>query len=139
MKKNFLLSAFVLIFIFSCNDQNTASKSNDSYKKSKLTIQQIEQQNPLRFLEVVGKDKHNLIGQTVVKGEIANKATVVTFKDISVSIKFISKTGVVLEEDEEVIYEEVKPGSSINFKSKFFAPKGTEDVKMKITKASAVH
>jgi len=139
MKKNFLLSAFVLIFIFSCNDQNTASKSNDSYKKSKLTIQQIEQQNPLRFLEVVGKDKHNLIGQTVVKGEIANKATVVTYKDISVSIKFISKTGVVLEEDEEVIYEEVKPGSSINFKSKFFAPKGTEDVKMKITKASAVH
>jgi len=139
MKKNFLLSAFVLIFIFSCNDQNTTSKSNDSYKKSKLTIQQIEQQNPLRFLEVVGKDKHNLIGQTVVKGEIANKATVVIYKDISVSIKFISKTGVVLEEDEEVIYEEVKPGSSINFKSKFFAPKGTEDVKMKITKASAVH
>ncbi len=139
MKKNFLLSAFVLIFIFSCNDQNTISKSNDSYKKSKLTIQQIEQQNPLRFLEVVGKDKHNLIGQTVVKGEIANKATVVTYKDISVSIKFISKTGVLLEEDEEVIYEEVKPGSSINFKSKFFAPKGTEDVKMKITKASAVH
>lgn len=139
MKKNFLLSAFVLMFIFSCNDQDTASKSKDPYKSSKLTIQQIEQQNPLRFLEVVGKDKHNLIGQTVVKAEIANKATVVTYKDISVSIKFISKTGIVLEEDEEVIYEEVKPGTNINFKSKFFAPKGTDDVKMKITKASAVH
>ena len=127
------------MFIVSCNDQKNGDKSKDTYKSSKLTIEQIEQQNPLRFLEVVGKDKHNLIGQTVVKGEIANKATVVNYKDISVSIKFISKTGVVLEEDEEVIYDEVKPGSSINFKSKFFAPKGTEDVKMKITKASAVH
>ena len=127
------------MFIVSCNDQKTGDKSKDTYKSSKLTIEQIEQQNPLRFLEVVGKDKHNLIGQTVVKGEIANKATVVTYKDISVSIKFISKTGVVLEEDEEVIYEEVKPGTNINFKSKFFAPKGTDDVKMKITKASAVN
>lgn len=127
------------MLIVSCNDQKNGAKSKDTYKSSKLTIEQIEQQNPLRFLEIVGKDKHNLIGQTVVKGEITNKATVVTYKDISVSIKFISKTGVVLEEDEEVIYEEVKPGSNINFKSKFFAPKGTEDVKMKIIKAVSVH
>ena len=127
------------MFIVSCNDQKNESKSKDPYKSSKLTIEKIEQQNPLRFLEVSGKDKHNLIGQTVVKGEITNKATVVTYKDISVSIKFISKTGVVLEDDEEVIYEEVKPGSNINFKSKFFAPKGTEEVKMKIIKAVSVH
>lgn len=139
MIKNFLLSAVSLILIISCNNQNNDSKSKDQYKTSKLTIEQIEQQNPLRFIEVAGKDKHNLIGQTVVKGEITNKATVVTYKDISVSIKFISKTGVVLEENEEVIYEEVKPGSNINFKSKFFAPKGTEDVKMKIIKAVSVH
>lgn len=139
MIKNFLLSAVSLILIISCNNQNNDSKSKDQYKSSKLTIEQIEQKSPLRFLEVAGKDKHNLIGQTVVKGEIINKATVVTYKDISVSIKFISKTGAVLEEDEEVIYEEVKPGSNINFKSKFFAPKGTEDVKMKIMKAVSVH
>ncbi len=139
MIKYFLLSAITLTLIVSCNDQNSTSKSKDPYKSSKLTIEQIEQQNPLRFLEIEGKDKHNLIGQTVVKGEITNKATVVTYKDISVSIKFISKTGVVLEEDEEVIYEEVKPGSNINFKSKFFAPKGTEEVKMKVIKAVSVH
>lgn len=139
MSKNLLLSLFTLIFITACTNQKSEKKSNDQYKKSKLTIAQIEQQNPLRFLEVDGKDKHNLIGQTVVKGEISNKATVVTYKDISVSIQFISKTGAVLEEDEEVIYDEVKPGSNINFKSKFFAPKGTEDVKMKIIKAVSVH
>lgn len=139
MSKNLLLSLFTLIFITACTNQKTEKKSNDQYKKSKLTIAQIEQQNPLQFLEVEGKDKHNLIGQTVVKGEISNKATVVTYKDISVSIQFISKTGAVLEEDEEVIYDEVKPGSNINFKSKFFAPKGTEDVKMKIIKAVSVH
>lgn len=139
MSKNLLLSLFSLIFITACNNQNNEKKSNDRYKKSKLTIEQIEQQNPLQFLEVDGKDKHNLIGQTVVKGEISNKATVVTYKDISVSIQFISKTGAVLEEDEEVIYDEVKPGNNINFKSKFFAPKGTEDVKMKIIKAVSIH
>jgi len=139
MIKNFLLSSIALILIISCNNQNSESKSIDKYKTSKLTIEQIEQQHPLRFLEVAGKDKHNLIGQTVVKGDITNKATVVTYKDISISIKFISKTGAILEEDEEVIYDEVKPGGSINFKSKFFAPKGTDDVKMKIIKAEVVH
>ena len=139
MKNYTLLTLVIVLLMAACKSQKSESKTNDQYKSSKLTIEQIEKKSPIQFLSVTGKDKHNLIGQTVVKGEIVNKATVVTYKDVSVSIKFFSKTGAVLEEDEEVIYDEVKPGSSINFKSKFFAPKGTDDVKMKITKAVAVN
>ena len=56
-------------------------------------------------------------------------------KNIDISISFFSKTGTLLEEDHETIYEELKPGSSIDFKSKYFAPKGTDNVQMKINAA----
>lgn len=123
----------------SCKSDKKKNEPADVYKKSKMTIEEIEKKDPLQFLSINAKEKHNLIGQTVVKGEITSKATAVTYKDITVSIRFISKTGAALEEDEEVVYEELKPGSSVDFKSKFFAPKGTADVKLKIVKAASVH
>jgi hypothetical protein len=76
-----------------------------------------------------------LIGQTVVKGKISNTATVVGYKDVTIKISFFSKTGTLLEEDEETIYNEVKPGGTLEFKSKFYAPKGSDDVKLNIINA----
>lgn len=120
-----------------CNDKKMSSKQNDTYEKSKMTIEEIERKTPLKFLSVETKDKRNLIGQTVLKGEIFNKATVVAYKDITIHIAFYSKTNAMLEEDEEVIYETIKPGSSSAFKSKYYAPKGTEHVKIKIIAAKS--
>ena len=135
MKKVPLFLFFGLMFIASCKTKQNNKASKDKYENSKITIEEVEKKNPERFLSVSGKDKHNLIGQTVVKGTISNKATVVAYKDVVVSISFFSKTGALLEEDEEVIYETVKPGTSINFKSKYFAPKGTDNITMKIKNA----
>jgi hypothetical protein len=129
----------ISLLFFSCDNKQHQNENTDKYTKSKLTVAEIEKKNPVRFLEVTGKDKHNLIGQTVVKGAITSKATVAVYKDISVSISFIDKSGVVLEKDEEVINEEIKPGTTINFKSKYFAPKGTNDITMKIIGAASVN
>jgi hypothetical protein len=95
----------------------------------------MEKKDPLRFLHVTGKDRHNIIGQTVVKGTIKSSAAAVTYKNIDIIISFYSKTGTLLEEDHEIVYEELKPGSSIDFKSKYFAPKGTDSVSMKVSGA----
>ena len=59
----------------------------------------------------------------------------VTFKDIDVKLSFYSKTGALLEEDHEVVYESVNPGGSAGFKTKYFAPKGTDSVAMKVISA----
>ena len=130
MKK--IIPAFIMLsFGFAaCNSDD--AKGKDKYEQTKETLEQSEKKNPNRFLTVEGSDKKNLIGQTVIKGTITNKATVASFKDVDVELSFYSKTGVLLQRDHEVVYETIKPGNSTDFKTKTRAPIGTDSVAMKI-------
>jgi hypothetical protein len=135
MKKIFLNGIVALSLVFaacSSSDEETAEKPKDKYEITKETLEETEKKNPKRFLSVEGHDKKNLIRQTVIKGTISNSAKVVTYKDIDVELCFYSKTGALLEKDHEVIYESVAPGSNANFKTKYYAPKGTDSVALKI-------
>ena len=110
-------------------------KGKDKYEQTKETLEQTEKKNPKRFLSVEGSDRKNLIGQRVIKGTISNKATVASYKDVDIELSFYSETGALLEKDHEVIYETITAGNSTNFKTKYFAPKGTDSVVMKIAGA----
>lgn len=125
-----ILSGFVLA---ACNSTDKpADKAKDKYEQTKETLEETEKKNPNRFLSVSGHDKRNLIRQTVIKGTISNGAKIVSYKDIDVELSFFSKTGALLEKDHEVIYETVAPGNTVSFKTKYFAPKGTDSVGLKI-------
>ena len=123
------------VFFAACNSNEKNADEKDKYQQTKESMEQTEKKNPKRFLTVEGHDKRNLLGQTVIKGTITNNATVAKFKDVDVELTFFSKTGALLEKDHEVIYETIAPGSSTNFKTKYFAPKGTDSVAMKIVGA----
>ncbi len=138
MKKFFHLLLVVFLILSACNDQQKASVLKDKYESSKLTLEQIEKKSTVQFLQVSGSKKKNLIGQTVVRGTIVSNAKVISYKDIDVKISFYSKTGALLEEDHEVVYEIIKPGGSTSFKSKYFAPKGTTSVLFKVVGALSV-
>lgn len=71
----------------------------------------------------------------MIKGTITNKATVARYKDIDVELAFYSKTGALLEKDHEVIYETISPGTTADFKTKYYAPKGTDSIALKIIAA----
>lgn len=114
------------------NNGKTESKAKDKYEQTKETLEQTEKKNPKRFLTIEGHDKKNLFRQTVIKGTITNNAKVASYKDIDVELSFFSKTGALLEKDHEVIYETIAPGNSTDFKTKYFAPKGTDSVAVKI-------
>jgi hypothetical protein len=122
------------IFLFTaCNSKekkNMADKEN--YKKAQETLEAKEKKNPTAFLSVSSKDKHNLLGQTVIKGNVANKAKVCIYYDVVLELSFISKTGALLEKDSETIYETIEPGKSANFKTKYFAPNGTDSVHIEV-------
>jgi hypothetical protein len=109
-----------------------ASKSEANYENSKENMEKREKENPTKFIAATAKDKKNLIGQTVVKGSITNNAKFVTYKDIEIKLSFYTKTKTVVEEDIETIYENVAPGATANFKSKFFTPKGTDSVGIEV-------
>jgi len=125
------------IVIVSCNsgDSSAETKAKDKYEQTKESLEVTEKKNPKRFLSVEGNDRKNLLGQRVIKGTVTNKATVASYKDVDIELSFYSKTGALLEKDHEVIYETIAPGSSTNFKTKYFAPKGTDSVAMKIAGA----
>jgi hypothetical protein len=135
--KNFLFLCATILFLNACGggQKDTDSKADKNYEKSKESLEQIEQKNPTKFITIEGNKKKNLLGQTVVKGEIYNNAKMITYKDVEIKISFYSKTGTLLEEDRETIYDSIVPGGSVNFKSKFFTPKGTDSVGFKILEA----
>ncbi len=138
MKK--LVNSFVILsLVFSaCNstDKNP-EKTKDKYEQTKETLAETERKNPALFLTVSSHDKRNIIGQTIVKGTLTNLAKVSSYKDIDVELFFYSKTGALLEKDHEIIYETLAPGTSTNFKTKYFAPKGTDSVALKVSGAKS--
>jgi hypothetical protein len=126
--------------LLSCNNSDTkkAAKEKDSYEATRESLQDKETKNPQNFLTVSGHDRHNILGQTVVKGTVTNKATVASYKDVDVKLDFYSKTGTLLETDKETVFEIIGPGQSKNFKTKYFAPKGTDSVALAVTGAKVV-
>ena len=135
--KNVALVFVTLIaMITACNNQHQYEiESNENYEKTKNTLAEVERKNPVQFLSVAGSNKKNLLGQTVVNGTIFNNAKMVSFKDVDIKLSFYSKTGALLEEDHNVVYETISPGGSKSFKSKFFTAKGTDSVGFKIVGA----
>ena len=73
----------------------------------------------------------------VIKGSVTNNAKVCTYKDVQLELSFFSKTGTLLEKDNETVYDEVAPGNSVSFKTKYYAPKGTDSLDIRVVDAKA--
>ncbi len=136
MKRMIALVSVSAIIISACNSSDKKTDTvNDKYEQTKETLEETEKKNPARFLTVTGHDKKNLLGQTVVKGMLNNTAKVASYKDVQIKLSFYSKTKALLEEDVETVFETLGPGKSAEFKTKYFAPKGTDSVALKIVGA----
>lgn len=134
--KPVLLAFALMIFLFSCKDHKKEKKFDaQSYERAKETLAEKEKNNPARFLVVNNRDRKNLIGQTVVIGTLTNHATVCWYRDVELKLSFFSKTGVKLDEGLETVYENIGPGKTVKFKTRYFAPKGTDSVAVLVTKA----
>ncbi len=142
MKKNIqlLITGFIITsFIFlSCSEGNDQKSSNDDYEKGKISLLKQEEKQPEKFLTVDNSYKKNLLGQSVIKGKITNNAKVANYKDIALKLSFYSKTGALLEEDVETIFEQINAGNEQKFKSKYFTPKGTDSVAIIVESAIVV-
>jgi hypothetical protein len=132
-----ILSSMMMVACSSGND-GKAKSEEESYQLTKEELLKKEQRSPQSFLIVSGRDQKNIVGQTVVKGNITNKASVAVFKDVSLKLSFYSQTQALLETDKETIFETFRPGESKNFKTKYFAPKGTDSVALEVLGAKVV-
>lgn len=140
MKNYFCFLLVLSTTLFSCNSDpsNKIKSEKEDYQITKENLLKKEQKYPSNFLIVNGHDKRNMLGQTVVKGIITSKASVAVFKDVEIKLSFYSKTKALLENDKETIFEQFKPGESKDFKTKYFAPKGTDSVALEVMGAKVV-
>ena len=137
-KASLLLIVSALLFSCKTNNSKKAETEKQSYELTKESLHRKEKKNPQNFLSVDGHNRHNIIGQMVIRGSISNKASVASYKDIDIKLSFYSKTGTLLETDKETVYEVIKPGESKDFKTKYFAPKGSDSVSFEVLAAKVV-
>jgi hypothetical protein len=134
--KKLIAVAFLFAAVSACKDEKKETKfDTKTYEQVKETLADKEKKNPARFLTVNSRHRGNLIGQTVVIGTLTNNATVSWYKDVELHLSFYSKTGVKLDEGIETVYEEIPPGKTVKFKTKYFSPKGTDSVGVSVSKA----
>lgn len=137
--KKIVTAAFLLATLLACkNEKKDNTFDTKTYDEVKETLADKEKKNPASFLTVSNRDRKNIIGQTVVKGTITNHATVCWYKDVELHLSFYSKTAVKLDEGIETVYEEIAPGQTIKFKTKYFAPKGADSVAIVVRKAVGI-
>jgi hypothetical protein len=128
------------ITLAACNSSNSSGskaeeKEKASYEKTKETLEEKEKKNPANFITVSSHDRGNLIGQTVIKITLSSKAAVASYKDVEVELAFYSKTGTLLEKDVETIYKVLAPGETVTHKTKYYTPKQTDSIGLKILSA----
>jgi len=132
-----ILSLFVAaIFSLSCGGSNKKF-DEQSYEQHKESLASREKKNPLSFLSVEGDNKKNLIGQTVIRGKISNKATISSYKDVRIKM-LCYKNDKLAEEHEDVIDDVIKPNSTTNFKTRYRLPKGTDSIALSVMSATVV-
>ena len=143
MNKKFLMKikfTFLIVcsaILLSCNSDSEVKKK-ESYSATKTALLKKEEKDPASFIVVKGSSRKNIVGQTVVRGTLVNKASVATFKDVDIKLNFYSRTKALLETDRETIYQILNPGESQNFKTKYFAPKGTDSVGLEVLGAKVI-
>ncbi|WP_339890233.1 DUF4339 domain-containing protein [uncultured Flavobacterium sp.] len=101
------------------NAINENSSNESSYVESVMTIEQIEAQSPLDYLNASGTYNENFFGDAIkVNGIVTNSATMTTYKDITIRVDYYSKTKTLLNSEEYMLYEFYSPNSTKEFKLK---------------------
>mgnify|MGYP000633585810 FL=1 len=120
--------------MFSCN-------SNSSYKTEyelKQELKELERENPVDKVSAKYSNWKNLVGEMVVEGDCFSSSDLTTFKDVQIRVNFLSNTNTHLGSEKFVIYEYLKPRSSVHFKQKFMVPREVKNVSLEIIDASNI-
>jgi hypothetical protein len=132
--KTFIVSGLIIVGLNVFGNLN--SSNSESYFEKKKTVEQIENSEPLSFLTTDGNYSESFWGTKIkVYGKITNKATVATFKDVTIRITYYTKTKTVLRSKDYTIYELFPPNSVKSFELRIENYKNTNSIDWDVIKA----
>jgi hypothetical protein len=149
-----IVIALIAIFFTSCNTGNISGNSDKpkTYEELKMELKQLEKINPNEYLSVTATINPNTVlireagffrraeystdGYNI-EGIIKNSALVARFKDVVLTVTFMSKTETVIEEKDYVIYEFFEPNSTKSFSLHVYPPDATEKYNVTVKNAIA--
>jgi hypothetical protein len=124
---NSLSTIAILSMLFSCNNPGNATEQ--SYQEKVKTVEEIERESPTRFLKADGKWNTNFWGDKIkVHGVVTNSATVASYKDAVIRIRYYTKTNTLIESSEQTLYENFPPHSEVKFEWKIDNYKDVETI-----------
>ena len=149
MKKALLILGVILVISAAFYAGIYFANEPDAYKTAEQVeydLKTIEARSPSKYLELNtnieniltkgGLFKRKQVDGQVISGEISNKATAATFKDVVVRLRFYSKTGTQIDVKDFVIYEKYAPGSTIPFEYRIDIPAATSSYGAEILSAA---
>ncbi len=136
LMKKLTIAALACCFLAACNNGANNQHPSSKYEEKKASIGEMEQESPLKFLKVTGEFRNNLINQTVIEGEVANTATLTTYKNIEVQVNFKDKEGASIEKQKHTLDDVVKPGTTTDFKIKVSHVSEAESITIDIVDAT---
>lgn len=111
------------------DDSYSTRTSTETYQEKKASVLEIEQANPAKFLIADGSYNKTLFGKKLrIFGRVTNKATVANFKDITIQVRYYSKTESEIGREQFILYDFVKAHSTKEFEWKIKPPSGTNTV-----------
>lgn len=134
--KKIITLAIAVSLLAGCNSANN-QRPSAKYEEKKSSVEEMERESPLKFLKVTGSHHGNLLNQTVLEGDVANKATMVSYKNVTLQISYHDESGSVIEKQKKVLDDVMKPGSTNDFKIKTSHIKGATSVTFDIVDATA--
>lgn len=140
-----LIIVLLLIIVggvfFLANKKSTGETTDpvnleETYTEKVLTVKEIENSKPKKFLFASGKYDKNIWGNKLkIHGVIQNKATVATFKNVVVRVIFYNKTKAELGKMDHTVEAIFLPQSETKFELKIENYKNVDSIGWKVIQA----
>lgn len=130
-----MIASMISIMVGGCRGGGSGS-GEKTYQDEKENLYATESKNAPGFLKVTGDFRKNLLGQTVIRATVDNRATVCRYKNVRVKMLFYDQNNTLFENHEEVIASVLSPGESHPCKWRYATQKKTARIAFSILGAS---
>jgi GYF domain 2 len=120
------------------NKVMTPDSNSSNYYEKKMSIEETENSDPLRFLSIDGKYNESFWGTKFkLNGKVTNRATIADYKDLVVRVTYYSKTKSKIGTNDYTIYQIFPPNQVTSFKLDVENYKDVKSIGIDIVKALA--